>query len=190
MLRCFIAIDMDPRIKAALADLQKRIAGRVDLRRADVTWVRDPAMHLTLKFLGDVPDNQLMDLCRATEQVCRRHDRFDLDIEGVGHFGGPSARVVWVGAGAGTEAMAALQADLEDQLESAGWPREGREYAPHLTLCRVRNPKAGHGLIEAYKPDQGVRLGTTGVETLVVYESRLRPEGPQYTPLGRYELKA
>jgi 2'-5' RNA ligase len=189
MMRCFIAIDMDPPIKVALADLQKRISGRVDLRRGDVTWVRDHAMHLTLKFLGDVPDAQLMDICRVTEQVCQRHDRFDLDVEGVGHFGGPSARVLWVGTGGGTEPLAALQADLEDQLEVAGWPKEGRGFSPHLTLCRVKNPKAGAALVQAYKPHHDTKLGTTGVDSLVIYESQLRPEGPQYTPLGRYGLR-
>jgi 2'-5' RNA ligase len=189
-MRCFIAIDMDPQIKVAMANLQKRISGRIDLRRGDVTWVRDDAMHLTLKFLGDVPDAQLMDVCRVTEQVCQRHGRFDLNVEGVGHFGGPSARVVWVGTGAGSEALMALQADLEDQLDAAGWPKEGRGFSAHLTLCRVKNPKAGDILVQAYKPHHDTKLGITGVESLVIYESQLRPEGPQYTPLGRYELKA
>jgi RNA 2',3'-cyclic 3'-phosphodiesterase len=188
-MRCFIAIDMDPQIKKAMVDLQKRISGRIDLRKGDVTWVRDNAMHLTLKFLGDVPDAQLMDVCRVTEQVCQRHGRFDLDVEGVGHFGSPSARVVWVGTGAGTEALMALQADLDDQLEVAGWPKEGRGFSAHLTLCRIKNPKAGDTLVKAYKPHHDTKLGTTGVEALVIYESQLRPEGPEYTPLGHYPLK-
>jgi 2'-5' RNA ligase len=188
-MRCFIAIDMDPQIKTAIANLQKQISGRLDLRRGDVTWVRDNAMHLTLKFLGDVPDADLMDVCRVTEQVCQRHSRFDLDIEGVGHFGGPNARVVWVGTGRGTEALMALQADLEDQLDAAGWPKEGKGFSPHLTLCRVKNPKAGPPLVQAYKPHHEIKLGITGVESLVIYESQLRPEGPDYIPLGRYELK-
>ena len=189
-MRCFIALDMDPAIKAAMSNLQKRIAGRIDVPRGAVTWVRDPAMHLTLKFLGDVPDADLMDVCRITGQVCQRHSRFDLDIEGMGHFGGPSARVLWVGTGKGAEELLALQKDLEDQLESAGWPREGRGFSAHLTLCRIKNPKAGSALVEAYKPHHDIKLGITGVESLVVYESQLRPEGPLYTPLGRYELKA
>ena len=189
-MRCFIAIDMDPQIKAALADLQKRISGRIDLRRGDVTWVRDNAMHLTLKFLGDVPDADIMDVCRVTEQVCQRHSRFDLDIQGVGHFGGTSARVLWVGTGQGTEDLMALQEDLENQLELAGWPREGRGFSAHLTLCRVKNPKAGATLVQAYKPHHDIKLGITGVESLVIYESQLRPEGPLYTALGQYELKA
>jgi 2'-5' RNA ligase len=188
-MRCFIAIDMDPQIKTAIANLQKQISGRLDLRRGDVTWVRDNAMHLTLKFLGDVPDADLMDVCRVTEQVCQHHSRFDLDIEGVGHFGGPNARVVWVGTGRGTEALMALQADLEDQLDAAGWPKEGKGFSPHLTLCRVKNPKAGPPLVQAYKPHHEIKLGITGVESLVIYESQLRPEGPDYIPLGRYELK-
>jgi RNA 2',3'-cyclic 3'-phosphodiesterase len=187
-MRCFIAIDMDPAIKTGLARLQKQISGRLDLRRGDVTWVRDAAMHLTLKFLGDVPDAHLMDVCRITEQVSRRHGRFDLAVEGVGHFGGASARVLWVGTGTGTEELLALQKDLEDQLEEAGWPREGRGFSSHLTLCRVKNPKAGSTLVAAIKAVQDVRLGTTGVDSIVVYESQLHPEGPVYLPLGRYTL--
>ena len=187
-MRCFIAIDLDPAVKSGLARLQKQIAGSVNPGRGDLTWVRDSAMHLTLKFLGDVPDAHLMDVCRITEQVCGRHDRFDLAVEGLGHFGGASARVLWVGTGKGTAELLDLQKDLEDQLDEAGWPREGRGFSAHLTLARIKNPKTGYALVQATKPHEAVRLGTTSVDCLVVYESQLRPEGPLYLPLGRYPL--
>jgi 2'-5' RNA ligase len=187
-MRCFIAIDLDPAVKSGLARLQKRISGSVQLGRGDVTWVKDPAMHLTLKFLGDVPDAHLMDVCRITEQVCRQHGRFDLAVEGLGHFGGAIARVLWVGTGKGTAELLDLQKNLEDQLDEAGWPREGRGFSAHLTLARVKNPKAGQALVQASKAHQGVQLGTTSVDCLVVYESQLHPEGPVYLPLGRYPL--
>ncbi len=187
-MRCFIALDLDPAVKNGLARLQKRISGSLNLGRGDVTWVKDPAMHLTLKFLGDVPDADLMDVCRITEQVCRRHGRFDLAVEGLGHFGGDIARVLWVGTGNGTAELLDLQKDLEDRLDEAGWPREGRGFSAHLTLARIKNPKAGASLVEASKAHQGARLGTTSVDSLVVYESQLRPEGPVYLPLGRYPL--
>ncbi|MDH7598071.1 MAG: RNA 2',3'-cyclic phosphodiesterase [Sedimentisphaerales bacterium] len=186
-MRCFIAIDIDPQIRQEIEGLQRRIATRAGLGGPDVKWVDKDAMHITLKFLGEVPDSEVMDLCRVAQEVASRHQRFDLVIGSVGHFGRP-ATVLWVGTGRGTEQLSALQEDLEDQLEKAGWPREGRRFTAHMTICRIKNPRLGRQLLEAYKPFMEMEIGTTSVDQLVVYHSQLRPEGPLYTPMGRYDL--
>ncbi len=145
-MRCFIAIDIPNEIRAELIDLQKDLAGRVDIRRGDAKWVEPEGMHLTLKFLGEVPDNQVVEVCRIVQEVAERHEAFDFSVKDVGSFGGRSARVLWVGAGLDCPELLALQQDLEDELELAGWPREGRQFSGHLTLCRIRNVKAGEKL--------------------------------------------
>lgn len=187
-MRCFIAIDIPEDIRADLADLEKELAGRVDIRKGDVNWVKPESMHLTLKFLGEVPDSQIAQVCSVTKDVAAQHPAFEFEVKEVGSFGGRSARVLWVGAGLDCPELLQLQADLEEQLDQAGWPKEGRQFSAHLTLCRIRNSKAGEKLAELAGKYKDFDLGTVRAESLCVYESQLRPEGPLYTRLGNYEL--
>jgi 2'-5' RNA ligase len=188
-MRCFIAIDISENIRKCLAKLQNELRGKADVHKGDVKWVDPGVMHLTLKFLGEIKAEQSVDVCKAAEEVAGKHRSFELDVEEVGHFGGMSARVLWVGAGQNCSPLMQLQEDLEQQLELEGWPREGREFSAHLTLCRVRNVKAGTSLVQTIQPYKGFKLGSMPVDSLCVYQSELKPEGPIYTPLGNYRLQ-
>jgi 2'-5' RNA ligase len=188
-MRCFIAIDIDEEIRAALGDLQQEIAAGADIRKGDVKWVRPEAMHLTLKFLGEVRDRELIGVCDAVKAVAARHRPFDFGVNEVGCFGGRSARVLWVGAGLDCQDLLELQDDLEDELALAGWPKEARKFSGHLTLCRVRNTKAGFELAQMAEQYKDFDLGTMRCDSMCVYQSQLRPEGPMYTCLGSYQLR-
>jgi len=188
-MRCFIAIDIDEEIRAGLGDLQQEIADRVDIRKSDVKWVRPEVMHLTLKFLGEIRDREVVDVCNVAQEVAARRPAFDFAVKEVGHFGGSSARVLWVGAGLDCPALSRLQEDLDETLASAGWPKEARKFSGHLTLCRVRNVKAGFKLAQITEQYKNVDLGTVRCAAVCVYQSTLRPEGPIYTLLGHYRLK-
>ncbi len=187
-MRCFIAINTPEEIRTELAGLQKELAGRVDLRKGDVKWVESEGMHLTLKFLGEVPDNQITAIFNVVKEVAGRHAAFDFAVKEVGSFGGRSARVLWVGAGLDSPELLKLQQDLEEKLAEAGWPKEGRQFSGHLTLCRIRNSKAGEKLAQLAQQYKDFDLGTVRADSITVYESQLRPEGPVYTPLGNYKL--
>jgi len=205
-MRCFIAIDIGEDVRVALAALQKELSGQVDIRKGDVKWVEPENIHLTLKFLGEIKDEQSAapsagaeagetspkggsaEVCDIAKEVAGRHKGFDIDVEKVGSFGGRSAKVVWVGAAKGTDELLALQKDLDDQLEQAGYPKEDREFSAHLTLCRVRNPKAGLKLAEAAKVYGDYRVGSISADSLCVYQSQLTPQGPIYTLLASFKL--
>jgi 2'-5' RNA ligase len=187
-MRCFIAIDINEQVRAALGDLQRELDNKADIRKGDVKWVKPEAMHLTLKFLGEIKDEQVADVCNIVKEVAGRHEAFELDIESVGCFGGKSARVLWVGAGKGSTNLLQLQKDLEMQLAAAGWPPEGREFAGHLTLCRIKNSKAGAKLATLAEQYKDFEAGTVSADSVSVYQSQLRPTGPIYTVLGNYKL--
>jgi len=187
-MRCFIAIDIDEGIRAELCDLQQDLANRVDVKKSDVKWVRSEAMHLTLKFLGEIKDREVVDVCDIVKTVCARHEAFDFAVREVGYFGGQSARVLWVGAGLDCAALLQLQEDLEEQLAQAGWPKEDRKFSGHLTLCRIRNTKAGYELAQVTQQYKDVDLGAMRCDSVRVYQSALTPEGPIYTSLGHYSL--
>ncbi len=188
-MRVFIAIDIDSVIKQGLADLQRKLQAGADVKKGDVKWVNPNNMHLTLKFLGEVSDAQVVEVCNIAKGVASQHEHFDIEVETVGYFGDKSAKVLWVGAGRDCGQLLKLQMDLEEQLALAGWPEENREFAAHLTLCRIRNPKAGFTLAQLIDQYKDYKIGTFAADAVTVYQSELTPSGPVYTVLGRYQLQ-
>jgi len=187
-MRVFIAIDIDEVIKKNLADLQSKLQTKVDIERGDVKWVNPNNMHLTLKFLGETRDAQVVEICNIAKDVASRHKKFDIGVETVGYFGGKSARVLWVGAGHDCDELLALHRDLEEKLAEAGWSKENRKYSVHLTLCRIRNSKAGLKLAQLTDDYKDFKLGTIAADAITVYQSELTSSGPNYTVLGNYGL--
>jgi len=188
-MRVFIAIDIDGTIRKGLAALQREMLSKADIKKSDAKWVNPETIHLTLKFLGEIRDEQVVDVCNITGEVAGRHEGFELDVGSVGFFGGRSARVLWVGAGADCDELLQLQSDLEKQLALAGWPRETRKFSAHLTLCRVRNSRAGVKLAQVTGQYKDFKIGIMPADSVSVYQSQLTPEGPIYTLLGNYKLQ-
>lgn len=187
-MRVFIAVDIDQQVKTMVMELQQRIRQQAAVEKKDASWVKPEAMHLTLKFLGEIDDRQVVKVCKIAEEVSGKHNSFELDIEGTGSFGGRSARVLWIGTGAGGESLHKLAEDIEQGLVAAGFPKEKRRFAGHLTLCRIKNAKAGIQLGQTAKNYENFKAGTTFIDSVTVYQSQLKPTGPEYTVLGRYKL--
>jgi 2'-5' RNA ligase len=201
-MRCFIAIDIDDKIRKAIADLQKQIASKVDVKKGDLKWVEPNNIHLTLKFLGEISGEQLEEVKEIAKTVAQVHQKFNLEIESVGSFGGRSAKIVWVGVSSwhglpareNTAKMAvpqellALQKDLDDLLTPLGYPKEQREFSAHLTLCRVNHPMAGIKMGEAIAQFSHLKLGSIAADAICVYQSQLTPAGPNYTLLDEFKL--
>jgi 2'-5' RNA ligase len=187
-MRCFIAIDIDEEIRNALGGLQRKLRDGIDVKKGDINWVNPDNIHLTLKFLGEIKDEKSAEVCNIVKDAAGRHKSFELDIESVGHFGGASPRVLWVGMGKGQEKLLELQKDIEESLALAGWPEETREFSGHLTLCRIRNSKAGMKLAQLSEDYKDFKVGTISADSVRVYQSELKPAGPVYTVLGNYKL--
>jgi 2'-5' RNA ligase len=188
-MRVFIAIDINEKIRKALGDLQRQLAGKANIDRSDVKWVRPDAIHLTLNFLGEIDDGKANEVCDIVKDVSAKHKCFEVNVETVGCFGGRSARVIWVGAGEGNENLKRLQKELEQALMQAGWPKEEREFTGHLTLCRVKNPKAGIKLAQTAEQYKDFKAGVVSADSVNVYKSELTPTGPIYTVIGSYKLQ-
>jgi len=187
-MRVFIAIDIDEKTRTALGDLQQQLANGGNVKKGAVKWVNPNNIHLTLKFLGEIKDEQAVEVCSIVENVASRHKSFELDIESVGCFGGKAARVLWVGTGGGSDELGLLQKDVDKQLVLSGWPEETREFTGHLTLCRIRNSAAGVKLAQVSEDYRDFKLGSIWADSVSVYQSQLKPTGPVYTVLGNYKL--
>ena len=188
-MRIFIAIDIDKEIKSALGNLQQQLQSKVDVRKSDVKWVRPDNIHLTLKFLGEVEDKRIAEVCNIVKNVASQHLSFELEMKTVGCFGGKSPKVLWVGLGEGKGDLCRLQKEIEKQLLLAGWDEEKRGFSGHLTLCRIRNPRAAAKLAQVSEDYKDFKLGILPADSIKVYQSQLMPTGPIYTVLGDYKLQ-
>jgi 2'-5' RNA ligase len=189
-VRTFIAIELSQDLKDSLSRLQDRLKRQVPER--SVRWVRHGGVHLTLKFLGDVPALRLTNVSQAVEAACRDFGQFTVEVAGLGCFPNPRRpRVMWVGVREPTGTLVRLQRAVEGALAELGFKPEGRPFKPHLTLGRVRRNVSrsdrqhlGELIVES---DVGL-LGSMEVAEVNVMRSDLRPDGAVYTALTRVPL--
>ena len=187
-LRTFVAVDLGKPLRDRLVSLQENLARN----GADVKWVEVENLHVTLLFLGEVDERELLPVCRAVSVVCGRHDRFVLSVDSVGCFPNPRRpRVVWAGVGMGGPELAALHDSLETPLqELGGYRREDRHYTPHITLGRVNSDSSVDALTAALTKKANWHGGIEiEVEEVLVMSSQLTSKGPQYTVLSRGKLR-
>jgi 2'-5' RNA ligase len=184
-MRAFVAVEMNEAIRAALSALIG------DLRRLDapVKWVEPQNIHLTLKFLGSVPDASV---ARATEilRACAGGIApFALEIAGAGGFPDlKRPRVVFVCAVDRPPAAAELARRLNERMAEVGAERDDRPYQNHITLGRVREPRRLAQLTQRLESLQGKSFGSMQVTELTLMESRLTPAGPIYSAVERVRL--
>jgi len=187
-MRVFIAVDIGDDIKRSLAALAERLGAAADIHKGDVKWIDVDNMHLTLRFLGEIGDRDVIDVCGAVERVAGLHGSFELEVLSVGSFGGKSARVIWAGIGDGIDSLRGLTRDIEKGLNEIGIISEDKKFSPHLTLCRVKKSTAGVRLGAAIGEFSEFNGGFTEVGSVIVYQSQLGRAGPVYTKLGEFKL--
>jgi 2'-5' RNA ligase len=180
--RAFIAISLSPEIRRWLAEA--RVVLEAGLPPASVRWTDVNGIHITLKFLGEVPIDSVEGIRSAMDRAARGCRPFSLAVEGLGCF--PDAarpRVIWAGVRR-EPALSDLQKRLEDGLEQAGFPRERRAFSPHLTLGRVRDGVSGKELAEIGRAVQSAEAKAAvgmDISGYGLYKSVLRPTGAEYS---------
>lgn len=190
-MRCFIAVELDDAVQSALGRVQDRFRRDLGQNANSLKWVRPENIHLTLKFLGDVDDPLIPQVCTAVSGVAEQYEPFDFEIANPGCFGSAdSARVLWVGIGAGHERLIPLAEAVDAAMNELGFAAEARRFSAHLTLARIRNVNLGrqvHQLVARSKP---LRVGIQGVGQLTVFQSELSRAGPCYTAMHHAPLGA
>ena len=182
-IRAFIAIELSDEARAVLADVGETLAHEAP--REGVKWVDPDRMHLTLRFLGDTAVERIPDLATAMDEVGGQFEPFTLILDSLGCFPNErKPRVVWVGVQGDVSQVEALSASLNRVLEPLGWEAETRSFRAHLTLGRVKDRRGGIVLPWGKR----VAPAQTRVHEIVLFESRLEPEGPFYIVRHRSEL--
>jgi len=183
-MRTFIAVELPEQIKKQIEVLQ------VPLKKTNafVSWVKPGNIHITLKFLGEVPEEKIDEVFSATELALKGAKSFKMNLKGMGAF--PDfrrPRVIWIGTGKGGEELSDMANKIEDEMEKIGYPKEKRKFSPHFTIGRVKSPKNIEKLVELVK-SADFETEDIEVNEVTVMKSQLHPAGAIYTPLKKIPL--
>jgi 2'-5' RNA ligase len=182
-MRLFVAVHVPDALQELL---ESDVVARLRPALPSARWTRREGRHLTLKFLGEVPEQRVAALAEAVGNAVRRHRGFSAAFARVGAF--PSLRrprVLWIGLGEGDAPMAALARDVDEAVEPFGFEREKRPFAAHLTLARFKVPAPVGSL-----PAVAVPSSPFVVDEVVLFRSQLRRDGAIYTAVARFPLAA
>ncbi len=180
-VRSFVAVQVHcgPDLRRVLRELN-------EMGRA-VRAMPPDQLHVTLKFLGDVPLEQTAAIARTIAESIRDAPSFTAELRGLGafpHLDRPT--VVWVGY-AEPRLMSQLAEQIEIGLNPLGFRREQRPFHPHVTLARIKS-RPPDSLRELVEQHASTCFGPTDVESVELFQSELNRDGPRYTVLSRAEL--
>lgn len=189
-LRAFVAIELTEEARQHLALLTDGLRHEVT---HGIRWVDHHGVHLTLKFLGDLPVDCLDAVIVAMKEAAEGVPPFSLSIHRLGAFPSLAApRVLWVGVQGDLAPLLKLQTGLEDSLAAKGFPKETRPFAPHITLARVRGKFSLtdiQHLAAAVESARAQPKRDLPVHLLSLMESILTAHGTLYTKRGRISLQ-
>ena len=182
-MRLFVAIELTAGVRASLETLIGELRPKVP----GVKWVRASNLHLTLKFLGETPNDKLSEVIKALEAV-RSEEAVHVDVRGTGFF--PNAkrgRVFWAGVEASAN-LVRLAGAVDEAMGSVGFPREEHGYTPHLTLARSGRVPFPAALAEESGKNARREFGTIMAREFRLIESRLKAGGAEYTTVQQFQF--
>lgn len=157
-----------------------------------VRWVKPDGVHVTLKFLGEVPMKQLPAIKLAIQEAVVGHQPFELEFSNIGTFGGREGlRIMWVGIAGDVLRLEALVRAVNAALAVVGFQPERRPFRPHLTLGRVRDEISTRQRAEIEVAVGKMEVAASAWRTTQVslMRSRLMPSGAQYEVLATFPLR-
>lgn len=185
-MRMFVAVPFPTQLKAKLAALQQEFR-HLPLAAA---WVHEAGFHLTLKFLGEVKSTQIAPILSCITHAAQGFHPFSITLRGVGVFPHESSpRVLWVGIEDETGLLKQVQQTLEARLAQIGFPPDGRPFAPHLTLARLKRIAHRSEWLASLETHREAMLGELEVNRLELMESQLHPSGARYSVVRAVPLQ-
>ncbi len=186
-MRSFIAIELSPLVSSKIDTHVRQLANKVT---QGVRWVPARNIHLTVKFLGDIPEEKCKHLANQIERPLAKTPSFSFAVRGWGVYPNKNRpRVIWIGVEA-PDTLKNVYSIVETAASEIGIPREERPFSPHLTVGRVLQHASHEDMkhISALLTQFSVGLlGHVEVTHISFFSSVLKPTGAEYTCL--YNLK-
>jgi RNA 2',3'-cyclic 3'-phosphodiesterase len=188
-VRTFIAVDLPPQ-------MLERIEGITTFFKKEtppkaLKWVDTENLHLTIKFIGEINEDKVAHVKQILSNTLASQNAFDIEISGLGMYPNKNnPRVIWLGI-AGRKPLIQIFNSLDQALTTLDIRPEGRDFAPHLTIARVRRNTDKATVIAIGKTLSQFKvepLGAVTIDQVHLYQSVLEPSGPIYTTLHSVSL--
>ena len=183
-MRMFLALDINESTRRELAQLKTLLTKQIKGCKAN--WVTPENLHVTLKFLGDVEDSKINDVCTAVDEVARRFEPIEFDVKGVAALPNRGGlRMFWADVSEPSDQMAKLFKEIELALQPLGFDRERRTFCPHITLARINHIADVSLARQAVAKLTEKEFGRVRPDCVTIYTSTLTRQGPIYTPMAK-----
>lgn len=180
-MRCFISVDLDRKLINKVIEVQKDLQNL----NLDVKFVEPENLHFTVKFLGNVNENEVNEVKKSLHACLERENAFSINIKGMGYFGRPSRiRTLWLGLNEGEDELAGLMKKVNDYVKIGE-----RNFSPHLTIGRVKSGKNREVLLKFLNESKGMNIGEMNVNGVKLKSSELTKKGPVYSDLTVFNLR-
>ena len=184
VMRLFVAIEMPGDVLGRIGEVQESLRET----GADLNIPGRDNLHITLKFMGEVPDSRKDEVVKLISQALERFRPFSVKVGGVSHFGkGSRINVIWAGITEGKENLIEIIENLDKELDHIR--KNEHKPSPHLTVARVRTGRNREALLEALRELSDVKFGEFDVKEIVLKSSDLTRRGPVYSDIETFRLR-
>jgi len=182
MKRLFVAfkIPSDPSLLSYFRSL------KFLLIEEKIKWVEENNLHVTVKFLGETDEKKIPSICSILDNCSLEICGFEYVLRSIGVFGNKySPRIIFTRIEPYAELVAIMQR-LQIDFEQIGFPVDSQNHVPHLTLGRIKNIRDKDRFQRGLEQFAGFSSSTKKFDSLILYDSILRPQGPIYIPLEKF----
>ncbi|MEE9322947.1 MAG: RNA 2',3'-cyclic phosphodiesterase [Candidatus Aenigmarchaeota archaeon] len=181
-MRCFISIDIEKGLINKVVEMQKGLRNL----NVDVKFVEPGNLHFTVKFLGDVNDNEVDGVKKSLGECLNGENAFRINVNGIGYFGSPShIRTLWLGLNRSEDELVMLMKRVNDYVKLGK-----RSFSPHLTIGRVKSGGNMDVLLKFLNESKNVNVGEMVVNNVKLKSSMLTKKGPIYSDLAVFKLRS
>lgn len=180
IVRSFLAINLSPETGL---EIQEAVS-RWGYLGKGVKWVKPGNVHLTVKFLGNLTEDQVARVSETLRTICAGTAPFKLELGSPGVFPNlRSPRILWLGLNGQLDCLEEFRNQVEKALAAQGFEPDNRPFIPHITIGRIKGrPPSRERLVRFLRSETAGHVSI--VDKLYFYQSRLTPAGPVYTPLS------
>ena len=183
-IRTFIALELSDEAKQELS----RVTGLLKKVDADVKWATPEAIHITLKFLGNIPEKKTTFVIESLKLVVSQIPSFDITLGGIGVFPGWSApRILWIDINEGHESLEKLAGSIRSVMFKAGFGEDERQFSPHITVGRIKSGRNKAVLRKEAGLIEVVPI-LIPISRVTFFKSILTKEGARHTVLSAWDL--
>jgi RNA 2',3'-cyclic 3'-phosphodiesterase len=183
-IRAFIAVELSSPVKTAIAAIQS------ELKKSpgEVKWVIPDICHITLKFLGEVKEEQVAPIRAILDECAAGIKPFQLTVNSIGAF--PTMdrpNIIWLGIKDEANILEKIARAIDEKVSALGLPKEDRPFTPHITIGRTR--AGSHQALSQILKSAVTPNETFEVTALTFFQSTLASWGPTYYPHFTSPLK-